>query len=56
MTVLWLWGFLLIHSVFSYPFLFNWNTPQKTLGENDDEVRVGWHDPRVNGGRFLDVR
>lgn len=31
---------------------------QTTLGVNggSEEVLFGWHDPRLNGGRFLDVR
>jgi hypothetical protein len=56
MAIFWLWLSLAIHSAFASPF-FNWNAAQQTLGKsNTNLIRVGWYDPRLNGGRFLDVR
>ena len=57
MTVLWLSVLLAIHSALASPILPDWNSAQQTLeNHNGDDVPAGWHDPRLNGGRFLDVR
>lgn len=52
MPILWLWLSLAIYSAFAFPLS---NVAQQSLGKsNIEDVFIGWHDPRLNGGRFLD--